>query len=206
MNHWYTRIPAALILISSLFVSGCAAFVAGGAIATGMAVHDRRSFGTVVDDNTLEFRASDAIYQGDMFDTNDRIKISSFNGWVLLAGEVRTEDRVAEAEKRVARLNGVRRVINELEPIEKETIGQRTRDTWTSSRVKASMLRIRGLSGFDPSRVRVTTIRGTVYLQGLVTAEEAEEVVEEARRVGGVERVVTVFEYLEDPALAEQDS
>jgi len=51
------------------------------------------------------------------------------------------------------------------------------------------------LPDFDPSRVNVTTQASVVFLLGLVSPAEAERVIEIARTVPGVERVVKVFEY-----------
>ena len=53
------------------------------------------------------------------------------------------------------------------------------------------------MPGFDPSQVNVTTVRGEVYLMGLVTRAEADAVVEDVRRVRGVRRVVRAFEYVD---------
>lgn len=62
--------------------------------------------------------------------------------------------------------------------------------------MKAGLLNITSLPGFDPTRVNVTTSNGVVYLQGLLRPEEAEAVVEVARWTRGVKRVVTIFEPL----------
>ena len=53
------------------------------------------------------------------------------------------------------------------------------------------------MPGFDPTRVKVLTQKGNVYLMGLVTREEGELVTEQVRNVNGVRRVVKVFEYIE---------
>jgi osmotically-inducible protein OsmY len=53
------------------------------------------------------------------------------------------------------------------------------------------------IKGFDPSRVKVVTENGTVYMLGLVYHAEADAAIAEARRVGGVQRVVKLFEYLD---------
>ena len=50
---------------------------------------------------------------------------------------------------------------------------------------------------FDPTRVKVVTEDSTVYLMGLLRRKEADAVVERARRVGGVQRVVKIFEYID---------
>ncbi|HEX6834622.1 MAG TPA: BON domain-containing protein, partial [Rudaea sp.] len=64
-----------------------------------------------------------------------------------------------------------------------------------TARVKTALLNITSLSGFDPTRVNVTTSHDIVYLMGLVTHEEADAVVDIARNVDGVDKVVKVFEY-----------
>ena len=48
----------------------------------------------------------------------------------------------------------------------------------------------------DPAEVKVVTESGVVYLMGLVTPEESKAVVEKARYVTDVKRVVKIFEYL----------
>lgn len=192
------RLTVALIIASQL--TACAALVVGGVAATGMAVHDRRSVGTVVDDNVLTVRVRDRLYGQAFFNDDVRIKVQAHNGWVLLAGEAIDSERVALAEKTVSEVDGVRRLFNELAPIERRGAGQASADKWLSTRVNGSLAAIRDLPGFDATRVKVTSTRGNVYLMGLVSREEAERVIERARTVRGVERVITLFEYLDEIA------
>ena len=53
------------------------------------------------------------------------------------------------------------------------------------------------LPGFDPGRVKISTAHGNVYLMGLVSHREADAVVDVARNVAGVNKVVQVFEYVD---------
>lgn len=190
------RLMFALLLVSQLL--GCAAVVVGGVVATGIAVHDRRSVGTVIDDSVLEVRVRDALYQGEELDGSSRIKINAFNGWVLLAGEVPSENLIELATERAAAVDGVQRLFNELIVSQRASFGQASNDRWISGRVKASFTGVRDLPGFDPTRVLVTATRGVVYLQGLVSQAEADAVIERARTVRGVERVVTLFDIRSD--------
>ena len=190
------RLTLALIIASQL--TACAALVVGGVAATGMAVHDRRSVGTVMDDNILRVRVRDTLYGQEFLNDDVRIKVQAHNGWVLLAGEAIDNERVAQAEKVVSEIEGVRRLFNELAPMERRGAGQASADKWLSTRVNGSLTGIRDLPGFDATRVKVTSTRGTVYLMGLVSHEEAKHVIERARTVRGVERVVTLFEYLDE--------
>lgn len=191
-----TRITRSLLiaLLASQLL-GCAAVVVGGAVATGVAVHDRRSVGTVIDDNLLEVRVRNALFGDERLDGSVRIKINAHNGWVLLAGEAREPELVELATELASAVDGVQRLFNELAPIPRASLGQASSDRLLSGRVNASFTGIRDLPGFDPSRVKVTTTRGVVYLQGLVSRAEADSVVERARTVRGVERVVMIFEF-----------
>ncbi len=187
------RLAIALVLITQL--AGCAALVIGGVAATGFAVHDRRSVGTVVDDNVLEVRVRAALYRHDKFNNDEvRVKINAYNGWVLLAGEAVDEDRVALAGRATSEVPGVTRLFNELAPMQRSGPGRSTSDRWLSTRVNGSLTGIRDLPGFDPTRVKVVSARGIIYLMGELSPEEAEAVIDRARTVRGVERVVTLLQ------------
>lgn len=183
-------------LLALLMLNGCAAVLVGGAATTAGAMHDRRSVGTVLDDNTLEVAVIDRIYsERDRFG-GTRIKAVVHNGVVLLLGEVFSEELKQRAAERALELQGVRRVVNELSIGEPPGNWRRSADTTLTARVKAALVGI-DLPDFDASRVNVTTVRGQVYLMGLVRRAEADAAVDTVRRMRGVQRVVKVFEYLD---------
>lgn len=184
-----------VLLLASLCLSGCAALVVGGAAAGAGAVHDRRSFGTVVDDSNIELTAYDAINKDKEIALQNSVGIVVHNRVMLLIGEVRTEELRQRAQRLVAGIEGVRRVVNEILIEPPSGFGTATRDRWITGRVKLALLDIVDLPGFDPTRVNVTTQNSKVYLMGLVSREEADRVVAIARAVPGVERVTKVFEY-----------
>lgn len=183
----------ALLLVLPL-LGGCLAAVVVGGAATGAAVHDRRSVGTVVDDQTLQIAIIDHIYsERDRFD-GTRIKAVVHNGVALLIGEVFDEALKARAGERAFELQGVKRVVNELAIGKPPGVGRRSADAALTSRVKAALIGVK-LPGFDASRINVTTVRGEVYLMGLVTRAEADAAVEKISAMRGVAQVVKVFEY-----------
>jgi osmotically-inducible protein OsmY len=51
------------------------------------------------------------------------------------------------------------------------------------------------LPGNDASRIKVVSSQKTVYLMGLVTREQGDKVAEIVRNIGGVEKVVKIFDY-----------
>ena len=65
-----------------------------------------------------------------------------------------------------------------------------------AAKAKSSLLQVGGMPDFDPSRVKVVTERGVVYLMGLINEQEGDAVTSTVRRVNGVQRVVKLFEYI----------
>ncbi len=191
MSFFRTVIAAA----TAALLAGCAAAVVGGAAAGAGAAHDRRTVGAVIDDGAIELGAYDNLNRDKELALRNNVELVSYNGTVLIIGEVANEELRARAETKVREIDGVRRVVNELRIRDRAGIVSSTRDKWITARTKLALLDIVDLPGFDPSRVNVTTQAGVVYLMGLVTEHEAERVVAIVREVPGVERVVKVFEY-----------
>jgi len=184
---------AVLTVLASTLLSGCIAAVVGGT-AAGVG-HDRRSWTTVIADRNIQASAYDNFNKDKELALKNNVSIVVYNGIMLLAGEVRTAELKQRAEQRVTGYDGVRRLVNEIEVREPEGFLSQRRDNTITAHVKTAMLDIIDMPGFDPTRINITTAHRTVYLMGLLTREEAERVVEIARNVSGVEKVVRVFEY-----------
>ena len=172
-----------------------AAILLAAATLAGCIFHDRRSFGSVIDDQNLELSIIDSINRDKELALKNHVEVVVYNGVVLLIGRTSTAELSARAEQVAMGYQGVRRVVNETEVGPRIDVGDTTSDKVLSTRVKTGLADIVGIKGFDPTRVNVTTEAGVVYLMGLVTQEEAERVVEIARATPGVQRVVRVFEY-----------
>jgi len=168
------------------------ALVLGGCI-----VNDRRSAGTILDDQSMEFRIIDAIYSEPEIDNRDHIKVEVYNRVALLVGEARTEANRATAERVAGEVSYVDRVVNELAVTERDGAGGRAENSWLTWKVNAALTRENPVPGIDSTRIQVVTARNTVYLMGLVTRAEGDAVAEVVRNVGGVEKVVKVFSYMD---------
>lgn len=180
-----------LVLLSA-WLCGCAAAVVGG---SAVAVHDRRSVGTVLDDQTVEIRVMDAIYSSDEIGEESHIKVEVYESVVLLMGETDTEAKQALAEQLASQVRNVDRVVNEIRVVPSASMATRLNNSWLTTKVNTALLAQNPVPGFDPTRIKVVTSDGTVYLMGLVTREEGDAVAEVARNVKGVQRVVKVFNY-----------
>jgi osmotically-inducible protein OsmY len=188
-----------ILLLAPLLLGGCAAVIVGGAAVTAKTLHDRRPIGVVIDDQRIVARSYVRIRRHEQLGQQQHIRVISHNGIVLLIGEVQSEALRERAEQVISDVPDVRDIVNALAVQEPVGFRQRTRNVATTARVKTALLDLVGMPGFDPTRVNVSTARGIVYLQGLLSREEADAVVDIARNVAGVREVVTVFEYIERP-------
>jgi len=205
MSHHRGRIRSTLLLCTALVaLQGCTAAVVGTGVGTGTAMaYDRRTAGTVLDDQIIELKAWNALEEDQELSSQSHISVTSFNNVVLLTGETPSEALRERAEAIVRGVPKVRHVHNELTLSAPSAILSRSGDTWITSKVKSAMLATEGVPG---TRIKVVTANGTVYLMGLVTREEAEAATETVRRIGGVQRVVKLFEYIEPPQPTERQS
>jgi osmotically-inducible protein OsmY len=195
--HYRKPVALLLLLVELPVLGGCFAAVVGGAAVGARAAHDRRDIGSYVDDKRVYLGAYDTLNKDKELALKNRVVIVVYDGVMLLAGEVRTSELKQRAERLVSGFEGTRRIVNELLVGEPEGFWSRRRDNTITLHVKTALLDLTSLEGFDLTRINVTTAHRTVYLMGKVTREEDEAVTSIARDVGGVEKVVKLFEYLD---------
>jgi osmotically-inducible protein OsmY len=190
-----TSLILATLALSAL--AGCAPVVIGGAATTGAALHGRRTIGTFVDDESIELKARIAILENKELNSQIHINIISYNGVVLMVGQAPTEALKQQAESIVAKTEKVRLVHNEMTIAAPNSMITRSSDSLITAKVKTALFNIKGLEDFDPTRVKVVTEDGVVYLMGMVYRREADAVSDQARTISGVEKIVKLFEYLD---------
>ncbi len=177
----------------SLSLGACAPAVVGGAAAGGLAAADRRTSGTYVEDEGIEWKSLTRISEA--LKDKIHINVTSFNRSVLLTGEAADEAARQKAESIAREVQNVRNVTNELTIGLPSSIASRSNDTYLTSLVKGNMIKDNA-GRFAPIHVKVITENAVVYLMGMVTRKEAEAATEIARNTSGVQKVVTVFEYV----------
>ena len=183
----------ALVTVLATLLAGCAPILVAGAVGgAALVATDRRSTGAQVDDEAIELKISNNVGTG--FGDRVHVNVTSFNGIVLLTGEVPTPDLVASIEQIARTTPKVRRVVDELAVIPVTDLNARTNDTYITSKVKARFVEA---NKFAPNHVKVVTERQIVYLMGLVTHAEADTAAQLAATTSGVNRVVKLFEYID---------
>ncbi|HKQ29951.1 MAG TPA: BON domain-containing protein [Burkholderiales bacterium] len=183
-----------LLLLSLVAcLQGCVALVAAGGATAIMAANDRRTMGAQLDDQNIEMKIGSAIGSDERL-KDVHINATSFNGVVLLTGETSSAEQRDLLLAATRNIRGIRRTVNEIRVAPVAPASNRSRDTWLTSKVKTKLL---GIEKLDSSQVKIVTENAVVYLMGLLKREEAELATNAATDVGGIERVVKLFEYLD---------
>jgi len=182
--------------LGASLLSGCAPLVVGGAVMTGVVAVDRRTAGTQLEDEAIELKVASAINK----ELGERVhlNVTSYNRRALLTGEVRSEADRARATLLAQSQENVKDVVNDLTIGAPSSLTQRTKDTVITGQIKAAFLDAKDLQS---NAVKVITERGVVYLMGRVTTREAQRATDIARGIGGVAKVVRVFEDISEDEL-----
>lgn len=174
-----------------LLLQGCAAAVVAGGATAATAANDRRTLGSQLDDNSIVIRARRAIGTADTIPESSNINITSYNGVLLLTGQVSTNAVKQQAEQLIKDTPGVRDIHNQIRLGNSTSLTTRTRDSWITTKVKSQLLADNEVAGLN---IKVVTENAEVFLMGLVGGVEADKAVEIARNVDGVSRVIKAFE------------
>ena len=184
-------------LAASALMSGCAVLVGGAMVGGSMMAVDRRTSGTQVEDQAIEFKA--AKRASEVLGDRGHVNVTSYGRLVLVTGEAPNEADKAAVEQAIARIENVRSVVNELAITMPSSIGNRSNDALITSKVKASMVDAKDVQA---NAYKVVTERSVVYLMGRVTEREATRGAEISRGVNGVRKVVKVFDVVSEAELA----
>lgn len=187
------RLP--LLLLTLSLVAGCAGVVSATRDDPLVANHGTRTLGSTIDDQLIETRAGVNIAKAHPdLERQARVNVTSFNGVVLLTGQVPREELRGIAARTAAEVQRVKVVHNELTVGSNLSLLARNNDALITTNSKTRLLADSSIPG---RRIKVTTEAGVVYLMGLVRRQEAEFAVQAVQQVGGVQRIVKLFEYID---------
>lgn len=196
------RVPlalSALVLGASSLMSGCAPLVLGSAVGGALVVTDRRTSGTLVEDQGIELKASNRLREA--LGNDSHVNVTAYNRVVLLTGEVAREADRITAEQVAAGTENVKSVVNELAIAGVSSLASRSSDLWVLGKVKATFVDARELQA---NAFKVVVERGEVFLMGMVTEREAKRAGELAASVKGVHKVVKVLHIITEDELARK--
>ena len=183
---------------ASALLSGCGTIMSSAGAGPIEEDPGERTFAQQMTDESIETQALVNINAADEAYDQAHLSVVSYNGFLLLVGQVPSEALKALATDVTRDLEAVRRIYNELEVGPETSAGTRTNDTWITTQVKSKLLASSDTPG---RRVKVVTENAVVYLMGLLTAAEADRSALEAAEVKSVTRVVQLFEIITEPAI-----
>jgi osmotically-inducible protein OsmY len=181
-----------ILLLTTTLVSSCMPALFIGAGATTVASAKDRSFGSTIDDIKIAAKLKKEFISKGFKKLYTKINVQVVQSRVLLTGEVESDDHIMSAVEIAWSIYGVREVLNELklsDTSNRLNTAQFTKDTWITSRIKASTFFNRSIKFINYT---IVTQNNIVYLFGIARSEEElQKVIDIASKVSGVEKVIS---------------
>lgn len=185
------KLAISLALIATL--TGCAKIISVTTSEPIQISTNKRTLGTKINDQQLETVARVNLNNTSKQLEEAHINIDSFNGLVLLTGQVPNAQLRSLAGDTVGKINSVRQVHNELTTASPSDFQTRSTDSWITTKIKTKLV----ASSIQSRRIVIITEAKTVFLMGLVSRYEAGRITDVAKNTDGVKQVVKVFEYVD---------
>ena len=149
-----------------------------------------QAFAQAVNDEDISIRVNQAIINNDNLSSSD-VLVVSINGYVMLAGQVLSDDLKQEASVTAAFASmNIRRLINELEVVD-------ALDTSFAASDQAILDQIIDvIPELSPATMPVIH-NGVVHLMGQVTRDEGSTVANAISRMDGVKNIRISYEYIQ---------
>lgn len=196
-NHLRHLGRSGLLLLAGLGLAGCVeAAVAGGATVGTTAMQERGVKGAATD---MGIRAEINHY---WLNQDHRLfidlSLQVYEGRALVSGVVKDAQVRADAIQLAWKAKGVREVINEVEVVPQGTgVVDYARDTAISTELKGRLLFAKEINSVNYS---IEVVNGSIYLLGVAqSATELDRVLNVARNINNVKRVVTHILMKDDP-------
>jgi len=184
---------ALMLALSACSIQGT---VIGAGAGVGVMASQERGLGQAIDDQAIRIEINDGWLQYSEL-MYRLLTLQVQEGRVLVSGILPKQEMRLEAIRIAWQPDGVREVINEVR-VEEQTGGveEFALDTWISTELKAKLVFDKEVSSINYS---IETVHGVVYLMGVAqTPGELNRVVEHARNIAYVERVVS-YVRLDEP-------
>lgn len=163
------------------------------AVTGAQAVYGRHNLQNSFNDYYIAMKAERMIYLDSKRFQDTNVSVSSFNGIVLIAGQVNTPAERLAIENMIKQIPGVKEIHDVVTISKPSSALTRVSDTWITTKIKTKLI---AMNDIDPSQIKVVTENGVVYLIGIVPPDQADIAVDLARTTEGVQSVVKVFSYI----------
>jgi osmotically-inducible protein OsmY len=173
-----------------VFLSGCI----GAAITGANMAYDHRKVQHGVENQYVQLAVANALKNDINIQQPNRVVATSVKYEVLLIGQVPDEASKIAAGEDAQNTSGVKKVLNYLEVGPVISDSTQISDSWITTKIRTQIVTGNSIS---PKGVKVITENGVVYLMGALPREEANAVIDLARKTDGVKKVVTLLYFLD---------
>ena len=198
------RMTPFILLLSALTLSGCTGLglVTGTAAVVGVSAAQEGGLSRAASDTAIKVRINEAWFQYDV-EAFQKLSTTVNQGRVLITGVVQNPEQRVEAVRLAWQVKDVQQVINEIRVAESEGVKGFVRDSWITSRLRGSMTLDRNVQSINYS---IDTVQGIVYLMGVAqNQKELNHVIEKARTISGVKKVVSYVKLAGEPLASEKE-
>lgn len=189
------HVALGLCLTTALInLTGCIApavlVVAGAGIVGANTLGSNVPISTQAADVRIRSEAISSLRAFPELQYNSNISVTVFNRIVLILGQVPTEGLKNAVAQKIAQIEGVNIVYNELTVGPKVSLSTFADDAWITSKVKTALTGV-----VNPLNFKVVTENGVVYLLAITTEKEGQQAALKAATISGVRTVVKAYFY-----------
>ena len=185
-----------ILLLISLFLSGCVGVSSKGIFGTGVSVAlDPRSLGTQIDDSIMQKNLSARLL---LMDKKYFLSIKSkvLDGRIFLTGKVNNPEEKLQITKMAWETEGARSVRNDIKIKEKFNFQQSAKDILITSQLRTALILNKEIKA---TNYQIDTYKKKIYVYGIaLTSDEKELVVNEAKEILDVEDVIASILLIDD--------
>jgi len=160
----------------------------GAGAEVGSATMEARSYGTILDDASIETQIKGNLFN---FSTNlfVDVKVTVKERSVFLTGSVPTPELRIQAVRIAWQSDGIREIKNEIQIYDRSSLLDVARDKWISAKLRFKLTLDRKIRSINYS---IDTVNRHLYLMGIATsASELKRVFAYARSVRHVRKIVS---------------
>ena len=185
-----------ILLLITLFLSGCIGVSSKGIFGTGVSVAlDPRSLGTQIDDSIMQKNLSARLI---LMDKKYFLSIKSkvLDGRIFLTGKVDNPEEKLKITKLAWETEGVRSVRNDIKIKEKFNFQQSAKDILITSQLRTALILNKEIKAIN---YQIDTYKKKIYVYGIaLTSDEKDLVVNEAKEILDVEDVIASILIVDD--------
>ena len=185
-----------ILLLISLFLSGCVGVSSKGIFGTGVSVAlDPRSLGTQIDDSIMQKNLSARILLEDKKYFLS-IKSKVLDGRIFLTGKVNDPEEKLQLTKLAWETEGARSVRNDIKIKEKFNLKQSAKDVLITSQLRTALILNKEIKA---TNYQIDTYKKKIYVYGIaLTPDEKELVIKEAKEILDVKDVIASILLVDD--------